>query len=75
MLKTIDKKVFIDCEDLDNNTSTFNFATNKLKIGKINLSPQLIKRIAFLLAYDLKSYANTGNILSNLTANEVYKYL
>ena len=40
---------FIDCEDTQENTATYNFNTKILKQGKTNLSQKQIKRIAFFL--------------------------
>ena len=66
---------FIDCEDTPENTATYNFNTKILKQGKTNLSQKQIKRIAFILATDLKNFAETNGDFSNLTANAVYTHL
>ena len=66
---------FIDCEDILKNTATFNFNTKVLKQGKTKLSQKQIKRIAFILATDLKNFVETNGNFSNLSANEVYSHL
>ena len=66
---------FIDCEDIPENTATYNFNTKILKQGKTNLSQKQIKRIAFILATDLKNFAESNGNFSNLTANAVYSHL
>lgn len=75
MQKLIDKQCFIDCEDIQENTATFNLNTKVLRQGKTKLSQKQIKRIAFILATDLKNFAETNGDFSNLTANEVYSHL
>lgn len=75
MTKLIDKQCFIDCEDIPENTATYNFNTKILRQGKIKLSQKQIKRIAFILATDLKNFSETNSDFSNLLANEVYSYL
>ena len=57
------------------NTATFNRNTKVLRQGKTKLSQKQIKRIAFILATDLKVYAETNGDFSNLTANAVYSHL
>ena len=75
MQKLIDTQCFIDCEDIKENTATFNLNTKVLRQGKTKLSQKQIKRIAFILATDLKNFAETNGDFSNLTANEVYSHL
>ena len=75
MQKLIDKQCFIDCEDIPENTATFNFNALSYRQGKTKLSQKQIKRIAFILAADLKVYAETNGNFSNLSANEVYSHL
>ena len=75
MQKLIDTQCFIDCEDTQENTATFNFNTKILKQGKTNLSQKQIKRVAFILATDLKNFAETNGNFSNLSTNEVYSHL
>lgn len=74
MTKLIDN-CFIDCEDMPENTATFNLNTKVLRQGKTKLSQKQIKRIAFILATDLKNFAETKGNFSNLSANEVYTHL
>lgn len=75
MTKLIDKQCFIDCEDIPKNTATFNLNTKVLRQGKTKLSQKQIKRIAFILATDLKNFAESNGNFSSLTANEVYSHL
>ncbi len=75
MNNVIDKQCFIDCEDIPENTATFNLNTKVLRQGKTKLSQKQIKRIAFILATDLKNFAETKGDFSNLTANVVYTHL
>ena len=75
MNNVIDKQCFIDCEDMPENTATFNLNTLSYRQGKTKLSQKQIKRIAFILATDLKVYAESNGNFSNLTANEVYSHL
>ena len=75
MIKLIDKQCFIDCEDIPENTATFNLNTKVLRHGKTKLSQKQIKRIAFILATDLKNFTETNGDFSNLTANEVFSHL
>ena len=74
MKNLIDNR-FIDCEDIPENTATFKFNTRVLKQGKTKLSQKQIKRIAFILATDLKNFAELGGNFSTLSANEVYSHL
>ena len=74
MIKLIDNR-FIDCEDIPENTATFNLNTLVLRQGKTKLSQKQIKRIAFILSTDLKNFAELGGDFSNLTANAVYSHL
>ena len=75
MQKLIDTQCFIDCEDIQENTATFNLNTKVLRQVKTNLSQKQIKRIAFILATDLKNFAETKGDFSNLSANAVYSHL
>ena len=75
MQKLIDTQCFIDCEDIQKNTATFNLNTKVLRQGKTKLSQKHIQRIAFILATDLKNFAETNGNFSNLSANEVYTHL
>ena len=74
MTKLIDNR-FIDCEDIPENTATFNLNTKILRQDKAKLSQKQIKRIAFILATDLKNFAESNGNFSNLSANEVYSHL
>ena len=62
-------------EDIPENTATFNLNTLVLRQGKTKLSQKQIKHIAFILATDLKNFAETNGNFSNLSANEVYTHL
>ncbi len=73
--KIIDKQCFVDCEGLAENTANFSFNTEVLKVGKVKPSPQQMKRISFLLAHDLKAFAETNGDFSNLSANVLYSHL
>ncbi len=76
MLMTDTKtKCFVDCEDIKENTAKFNFEDNTLKLGKVSLSNQQLKRIGLMFATDLKNFAETNGDFSNLTANAVYSHL
>ena len=75
MQKLIDTQCFIDCEDIPENTATFNLNTNVLRQGKTKLSQKQIKRIAFILATDLKHFVEPNGNFYNLSANEVYTHL
>ena len=75
MNHVIDKQCFIDCEDIPENTATYNLNTKVLRHGKTKLSQEQIKRIAFILATDLKNFAESNGNFSLLTANEVYFHL
>lgn len=68
-------KCFVDCEDIKENTAKFNFEDNTLKLGKISLSNQQLKRISLMFATDLKNLAETFGNYQNLTAKEVYSHL
>ncbi|MBR2908896.1 MAG: hypothetical protein IKC11_00935 [Clostridia bacterium] len=74
MTKLINNR-FIDCEDTPENTATFNLNTKALRHGKTKLSQKQIKRIAFILATNLKNFAESNGNFSNLSANEVYTHL
>ena len=75
MSNVIDKQCFIDCEDIPENTATYNLNTLVLRQGKTKLSQKQIKRIAFILATDLKNFAELNGNFSNLSANAVYTHL
>ena len=75
MKKLIDTQCFIDCEDIPENTATFNLNTLVLRQGKIKLSQKQIKQIAFILATDLKNFVESNGNFSNLSANAVYTHL
>ena len=75
MRKTNNNQCFIDCKDIDENTAVFNFYSNELKLGKVNLNSKQIEKISFLLAHDLKTFAETNGNISNLSANAVYTHL
>lgn len=68
-------KCFVDCEELQENTAKFNFEDNTLKLGKVSLSNQQLKRIGLMFATDLKNFAESNGDFSNLTANAVYSHL
>lgn len=60
MLMTDTKtKCFVDCEELRENTAKFNFEDNTLKLGKVSLSNQQLKRISLMFATNLKDFAET----------------
>ena len=67
--------VLFDCEDIPENTAIYDLNTKVLRQGKTKLSQKQIKRIAFILATDLKNFAETNGNFSNLSANEVYAHL
>ena len=75
MSNVIDTQCFIDCEDIPENTATYNLNTLSYRQGKTKLTQKQIKRIAFILATDLKNFAELGGNFSNLSANEVYSHL
>lgn len=75
MRKTNNNQCFIDCKDIDENTAVFDFNSNELKLGKVNLNSMQIEKIVFLLAHDLKTFAETNGTFSNLSANAVYTHL
>lgn len=76
MLMTDTKtKCFVDCEELRENTAKFNFEDNTLKLSKVSLSNQQLKRISLMFATDLKNFAETFGNSQNLTAKEVYSHL
>lgn len=74
MLKTAIDKCFIDCEDIDKNSANYSFISHELKQGKVNMSQKQINHIGFILATDLKNFAESNGDFSNLTANEVYTH-
>ena len=75
MRKTNNNQCFIDCKDIDENTDVFDFNSNELKLGKVNLNSKQIEKISFLLAHDLKTFAETNGNFSTLSANAVYTHL
>ena len=75
MRKTNNNQCFIDCKDIDENTAVFDFNSNELKLGKVNLYSKQIEKISFLLAHDLKTFVETNGNFSNLSANVVYTHL
>ena len=76
MLMTDTKtKCFVDCEDIKEDTAKFNFEDNTLKLGKVSLSNQQLKRISLMFATDLKNHAETFGNTQNSTAKEVYSHL
>ena len=75
MRKTNNNQSFIDCKDIDENTAVFDFNSNELKLGKVNLNSKHIEKISFLFAHDLKTFAETNGNFSNLSANVVYTHL
>ena len=75
MRKTNNNQSFIDCKDIDENTAVFDFNSHGLKLGKVNLNSKQIEKISFLLAHDLKTFAETKGNFSNLSANTVYTHL
>ena len=76
MLMTDTKtKCFVDCEELRENTAKFNFEDNTIKLGKVSLSNQQLKRICLMFATDLKNFAETFGNSQNLTAKEIYSHL
>ena len=66
---------FIDCENISENSAIYDFNTKVLKQGKVNMSQKQINHIGFILATDLKNFAESNGDFSNLTANEVYSHL
>ena len=68
-------KCFVDCEDIKENTAKFNFEDNTLKLGKISLSNQQLKRISLMFTTDLKNFAEIFGNSQNLTAKEIYSHL
>ena len=75
MTKLIDKQCLKTSEDISENTATFNLNTKVLRQGKTKLSQNQIKRIFFILATDLKNFAETNGNFSNISANAVYSHL
>lgn len=74
-MKTIDKISFIDCNGSPENFATYDFNTKVLKQGKATLSQKQINRIGFILATDLKAFAENSGNLSALSVNAVYTHL
>ena len=75
MRKTNNNQCFIDCKDIDENTAVFDFNSYELKLGKVNLNSKQIEKISFLLAHDLKTFAETNGNFSTLSANAIYTHL
>ena len=75
MRKTNNYQCFIDCKHITENTAVFDFNSNELTLGKVNLNSKQIEKISFLLAHDLKTFAETNGNFSNLSANAVYTHL
>ena len=75
MRKTNNNQCFIDCKDIDENTAVFDFNSYELKLGKVNLNSKQIEKISFLLAHDLKTFAETNGNFSNISVNAVYTHL
>lgn len=75
MKQTIDEQCFIDCEDIEENSATYNFNTKVLKQGKVKISEKQINHIGFILVTDLKNIAESNGNFSKLTANVVYTHL
>ena len=73
--KSIKPNSFIDCKDIEENIAVYSFNDNTLKQGKVNLNSKQLERISFLLAYDLKTFAQTNSNFSTLSANVVYTHL
>lgn len=73
--KSIKQNSFIGCEDVEKNSAVYNFNDNSLKLGKVDLNPKQFERISFLLAHDLKTFAQTNGNFSTLSANAVYTHL
>ena len=73
--KSIKPNSFIDCKDIEENVAVYNFNDNTLKHSKVNLNPQQLKKISFLLTHDLKTFAKENSNFSTLSANTVYTYL
>ena len=73
--ESIKQNCFIDCKGIDKNTAVINFNSHELKLGKVNLISNQIEKISFLLAHDLKTFAETNGNFSDLSANAVYTHL
>ena len=73
--KSIKQNSFIGCEDVEKNIAVYNFNDNSLKLGKVDLNPKQFERTSFLLAHDLKTFAQTNSNFSTLSANAVYTSL
>ena len=74
-MTNVNNQCFIDCENIDENSAIYDFNTKVLKQGKVNMLQKQINHIGFILATDLKNFAESNGDFSNLTANEVYTYL
>lgn len=75
MKNSIDEQCFVDCENIKENSATFDFATNILKQGQVKLATQQVKRISLILSTDLLNFAETSGNPNSLTANDVYTHL
>lgn len=75
MKQTVDEQIFIDCENISENSAIYDFNTKVLKQGKVNMSQRQINHIGFILATDLKNFAESNGDFSKLTANVVYTHL
>ena len=73
--KLLTRNVLKTSEDIPENSATFNLNTLSYRQGKTKLSQKQIKRIAFILATDLKNFAKPNGDFSNLSANAVYSHL
>ena len=73
--KSIKPNSFIDCDDIEENTAVYDFNNNTLKQGEAHLNPKQLERISFLLAHDLKTFAQTNSNFPTLSANVVYTHL
>ena len=69
------RNVLKTSEDIPENTATYDLNTKVLRHGKTKLSQKQIKRIVFILATDLKNFAEIKGDFSNFTANAVYSHL
>lgn len=62
---------FIDFKDIEENIVVCNFNDNTFKQGIVNLNSKQLERISFLLAHDLKTFAQINSNFSILSANTV----
>ena len=75
MFKNAIDECFVDCENIDENSANYSFISHELKQGKVNMSGKQINHIGFILATDLKNFAENNGDFSKLTANVVYTHL